>query len=378
MLPYLETHFGNPGSVHGFGRAARKAVEDARDQVAALINADSRDIYFTSGGTEADNLAVFGAVAATDKNSPNIVTTAIEHHAVLHPVEQAAKRGLVEARVVPCNAEGRVAVDDALQHVDLRTALVSLMYANNETGVVQPVEDIAAQCLERGVPFHCDAVQCAGKLAIDVARVPVSSLAMSAHKLNGPKGAGALYLRKGTAIEPHLVGGAQERGRRAGTENAAAIAGFGMACELARLELEERANNLSSLRDRLEHGILQAVAGVLVNGSAEHRLPHITNLRFDGVEGESILLGLDVEGIAVSTGSACTAGSLDPSHVLLAMGMSHEAAQGSVRFSLGLGNTAGEIDEVVRILTDLVSRLREVAPLPAGGGPRTAQFRRPT
>ena len=378
MLPYLETHFGNPGSVHAFGRAARKVVEDARDQVAALINADSRDIYFTSGGTEADNLAVSGIVAATEKTSPNIVTTAIEHHAVLHAVEQVAKRGLAEARVAPCNAEGRVSVDGVLERVDEQTVLVSVMHANNETGVVQPMEDIAVQCAERGVPFHCDAVQSAGKLSIDVRRLPASLLAMSAHKLNGPKGVGAVYLRKGIGIEPHIVGGAQERGRRAGTENVAAIVGFGMACELARQEREARANDQGVLRDRLEQGILQAVSGVTINGATKHRLPNITNLRFDGVEGESILLGLDVEGIAVSTGSACTAGSLDPSHVLLAMGLSHEAAQASVRFSLGLHNTASEIDEAVRVLAGLVSRLREAAPLPTGGSLRAPQFRRLT
>jgi cysteine desulfurase len=358
MAPYLRDRFGNAGSIHSFGRECRRAVDDSRDQVAALIGADPREIIFTSGGTEADNMVVHGVVAAHDRPSTRVITSSIEHHAVLHAVEYVARHHGVDARVVGVNDQCLVRPGDVAEWLDDDTVLVSIMHANNETGAIQPVDEIAAVCAERGVPFHSDAVQSAGKIPIDVRRWPVASLAVSAHKLYGPKGVGACFLRKGTRFEPQAVGGFQERERRAGTENVAGIVGFGKACELARVEMESEAARLAALRDQLESGLFQRISGVHLNGPRGRRLPHLLNVRFDGVEGESIVLGLDVEGIAVSSGAACTSGSLDPSHVLLAMGLSYEQAQGAVRFSLGRSNTTAEIDRALEVLVTLVQRLR--------------------
>jgi len=358
MEPFLRTQFGNAGSIHRFGRECRRAVDDAREQVAALIHADPREIVFTSGGTESDNLALRGIPAATDRRRRRVITTAIEHHAVLHAAEHTRKHDGVDVRVVDVDADGLVNVDEIASLLDSDTVLVSVMHANNETGAIQPIEPIAALCAERGVPFHTDAVQSAGKLPIDVRNVPIAMLAISGHKLYAPKGAGACYVRKGIDAVPQALGGFQERERRAGTENVPGIVALGKACELARYEMQETAARLTRLRHRLETGILEHIPGTAINGPADLRLPGLVNVRFDGVEGESMVLGLDMEGIAVSSGAACTSGSLDPSHVLLAMGQSHAVAQSAVRFSLGIGNTDAEIDRALEVLPRLVERLR--------------------
>ena len=358
MEPYLRTRFGNAGSIHRFGRECRRAVDDAREQVAALIHADPREIVFTSGGTESNNLALRGIPAATDHKRRRVITTAIEHHAVLHAAEHTRKRDGVDVRVVGVDADGLVNVDEIASLLDDDTVLVSVMHANNETGAVQPIETIAALCAERGVSFHTDAVQSAGKLPIDVRSVPIAMLAISGHKLYAPKGVGACYIRKGIDVVPQALGGFQERERRAGTENVPGIVALGKACELAGNEMQETAARLTRLRDRLQTGILERIPGTAINGPIDQRLPGLLNIRFDGVEGESMVLGLDMEGIAVSSGAACTSGSLDPSHVLLAMGQSHEVAQSAVRFSLGIGNTDAEIDRVLDVLPKLVERLR--------------------
>lgn len=359
MLPYFSEHFGNAGSIHACGRKARAAMDRAREQVAALINADPRDVFFTSGGTEADNLAVQGVVAASQKLRKRVVVSAVEHHAVLHAVEHLEG---VEVRVAGVNSAGCVDLDAIMAQINLETALVSIMHGNNETGVLQPVKDIAVACDKQGIPFHTDAVQSAGKVPLDVRAVPVSLMALSAHKLYGPKGIGACFVRKNARIEPQMRGGAQERGRRAGTENVPAVVGFGVACELARQELEAESARLRGLRDRIEAGILATIPDARVNGAGAARLPHILNVGFRGADGESLILALDLEGIAVSSGSACTAGSLDPSHVLLAMGQSHEDAQSALRFSLGRDNTEADIDRVLEILPEVVQRVRSAAP----------------
>jgi cysteine desulfurase len=358
MLPFLRDGYGNPGSIHGVGRAARKAIDDSREQVAALINADPHDILFTSGGTEADNLAVRGVIATQSGASVRIVTTAIEHHAVLHACEYVRDYHGADMRVIAPEADGRVDPDRIVAETTDDTALVSMMYANNETGVVQDMAPVAEHCANRGIAFHTDAVQAAGKIPIDVQAVPVSLLALSGHKLYAPKGVGACYIRKGFEIVPQNLGGTQERDRRAGTENVAGIVAFGSACAMAQSEMEAEKTCIAALRDRLEEGIVDRIPGVTVNGGGVERLPTITNITFESVEGESVILGLDMEGIAVSSGAACTSGSLEPSHVLLAMGLGDDAALGAVRFSLGRGTTETEIDRVLDVLPPLIKRLR--------------------
>lgn len=365
MEPYLRNHFGNAGSIHRFGRECRRAIDDAREQVATLIHADPREIYFTSGGTESDNLALRGIPAVSGRAKRRIVTTAIEHHAVLHAAEHARKHDGAEVTIIGVDEDGLVDPEAVGAAIDDDCVLVSVMHANNETGAIQPIEAIAALCAERGVPFHTDAVQSAGKLPVDVQRTPISMLAISAHKLYAPKGVGACYIRKGVDVVPQSLGGFQERERRAGTENVAGIVALGKACELARNDLETNAARLRELRDRLQQGILERIPGTAINGPIDNRLPGLLNVRFDGVEGESMVLGLDMEGIAVSSGAACTSGSLDPSHVLLAMGQDYATAQGAVRFSLGIDNTDAEIDRVLDVLPRLLERLR----LGTGGGP---------
>lgn len=358
MAPYLRDQFGNAGSVHWFGRRARKAVDEAREQVAALIHAEAREIVFTSGGTESDNLAVRGMVAADTRPRPRVVTSTIEHHAVLHAAEYVRVHADTDVQLVPVGRAGRVDPEAVAELMTDQSALVSIMHANNETGVIQPIEAIAARCAERGICFHTDAVQSAGKIPIDVRAVPISLLAISGHKIYGPKGVGACYVRTGVELAPQAAGGAQERGRRAGTENVAGIVGLGKACELAQAEMAGEAARLTELRDTLEREILQRIPGAYTNGNAERRLPHLLNVSLHGLEGESIILGLDVEGIAVSSGSACTSGSLDPSHVLLAMGLTQAEAQSAVRFSLGRSTTPDQIGRVIEVLTSLVARLQ--------------------
>jgi cysteine desulfurase len=359
MLPFLREHHGNAGSLHRFGRDCRRAVETAREQVAALINAEPREILFTSGGTESDNLAIRGIVEATDRKAIRLVTTAVEHHAVLHVCESLARANRVDLQVAGVDQEGLVDPDAVEALLGDETVLVSVMHANNETGVVQPLERIGALCRERGIPFHSDTVQSAGKLPLDVRKLPLDLAAISGHKLYGPKGIGALFVRSGTGIEPQAVGGAQERGRRAGTENVAGIVGLGRACELLSGELQSTSKQMEVLRDRLQEGVLATVPYAGINGSTAHRLPNSLNMAFNDLDGERMMFALDQEGIAVSTGSACTAGSLDPSHVLLAMGQSHEHASSAIRFSLGRDNTEEEIDRVISLLPGLVEQLHE-------------------
>ncbi|HIM68821.1 MAG TPA: aminotransferase class V-fold PLP-dependent enzyme [Verrucomicrobia bacterium] len=359
MLPFLREHHGNAGSLHRFGRDCRRAVETAREQVAALINAEPREILFTSGGTESDNLAIRGIVEATDRKAIRLVTTAVEHHAVLHVCESLARANRVDLQVAGVDQEGLVDPDAVEALLGDETVLVSVMHANNETGVVQPLERIGALCRERGIPFHSDTVQSAGKLPLDVRKLPLDLAAISGHKLYGPKGIGALFVRSGTGIEPQAVGGAQERGRRAGTENVAGIVGLGRACELLSGELQSTSKQMEVLRDRLQEGALATVPDAGINGSTAHRLPNSLNMAFNDLDGERMMFALDQEGIAVSTGSACTAGSLDPSHVLLAMGQSHEHASSAIRFSLGRDNTEEEIDRVISLLPGLVEQLHE-------------------
>ncbi len=362
MEPYLRGRFGNAGSVHRFGRESRRAIDDAREQVAALLRADPREIVFTSGGTEADNLAVRGIPAASNRPHRKIVTSSVEHHAVLHAAEHMHRYNGADVCIVGVDSEGLVDVDELAELIDDDTVLVSVMHANNETGAIQPIEPIAALCAERGVPFHTDAVQSAGKLPIDVQNLPVAMLALSGHKLYAPKGVGACYVRQEIEFVPQALGGFQERERRAGTENVAGIVALGKACQLARNEMQPLAARMTRLRDRLQAGILDRIPDAQVNGPMDHRLPNLLNVGFRGVEGESMVLGLDMEGIAVSSGAACTSGSLDPSHVLLAMGQSHETAQSAVRFSLGIGTTEAEIARVLEVLPRLVERLRGSTP----------------
>lgn len=361
MLPWLGDAFGNPGSLHRRGRAAKKAVEDARDQIGALIHAEPRDIVFTASGTEADNMALRGACRA--RRGCGAVVSAVEHHAVLHCAEALGKEQGIQVAVLPVDAAGRAAAAAISEFLLPTTAIVSVMHVNNETGVVQDIATIGALCRERGVPFHVDAVQSAGKLVLDMAAQPIDLLALSAHKINGPQGAGALYIRNGLDIAPLIVGGAQERGRRAGTENVAAIVGFGAAAALALAEREAESARVEALRRRFEEGVQDRIRGTAISGEEAKRAPHIANIRFEGVEGESILLALDMEGVAVSTGSACTAGSLDPSHVLLAMGLDHVHALSAVRFSFGYGVTEAQVDRVLDLLPPIVDRLRNAAPL---------------
>ena len=359
MLPFLREHHGNAGSLHRFGRNCRRAVETAREQVAALINAEPREILFTSGGTESDNLAIRGIVEARDGAAKRMVTTAVEHHAVLHTGESLARTNRVDLQIVGVDRGGLVDPDAVEALLGDETVLVSVMHANNETGVVQPLERIGALCRERGIPFHSDTVQSVGKLPLDVRKLPLDLAAISGHKLYGPKGIGALFVRSGTGIEPQAVGGAQERGRRAGTENVAGIVGLGRACELLSGELQSTSKQMEVLRDRLQEGALATVPDAGINGSTAHRLPNSLNMAFNDLDGERMMFALDQEGIAVSTGSACTAGSLDPSHVLLAMGQSHEHASSAIRFSLGRDNTEEEIDRVISLLPGLVEQLHE-------------------
>lgn len=358
MKPYADQVYGNPGSIHASGRAARKAVDDARDEVAALINSDPRDIIFTSGGTESDNSALAGVFAASEKS--RILVSAMEHHAVLHAAEYLGKYQGASVDTIPVDAHGCVAPDMVIPD---DTAIVSVMAGNNETGAIQPFRKIGLACRQAGVPFHTDAVQAVGRIPIDVTAMPIDLLSMAAHKLGGPKGVGALYVKRGIEMAPQQWGGAQEKSRRAGTENVPGIVGFGKACALARAERESEHARLSKLRDMFEQALREQVPGLHVNSGGVERLPHISNMGFEDVEGESVLLALDMEGIAVSTGSACTSGSLEASHVLLAMGQDHTTALSAVRFSLGRTTTESDIETVVGCLPDIIARLRATSPL---------------
>ncbi|WP_206812671.1 cysteine desulfurase NifS [Paradesulfitobacterium ferrireducens] len=363
MMTYYTEKYGNPSSIHSFGQEVRNAVEQARHQVAALIGAKPDEITFTSGGTEADNMAILGVADAYRKKGRHIITSAVEHHAVLDTCEYLAKNGF-ELTILPVNEEGIVSVEDLAQAIRPDTILISIMHANNEVGAIQPIADIGKLAQEHKVLFHVDAVQSLGKIPVNVKEMNVDLMTVSSHKIYGPKGVGALYIRKGIRLVPLFHGGGQEKKRRSGTENAPGIIGFGKACELAGRRMAAEAAELKILRDKLLQGILDKIDYVKVNGPlGDSRLPNNVNVSIRFVEGESLLLSLDMLGIAASSGSACTSGSLDPSHVLLAMRMPHEIAHGSLRFSLGRQNTEEDIDYVLEQLPKIVERLRMMSPL---------------
>ena len=362
MLPYLTEHFGNPSSVHGYGRDAKRALDAARREVAAALGAKPSEIYFTGCGTEADNWAIRGAAYAKKEKGRHIITSAIEHHAVLHTCEQLEKEGF-EVTYLPVDEYGLVSPESVAAAIRPDTVLVTIMAANNEIGTIEPIQEIGAIAHEKGVLFHTDAVQAVGHVAFDLANMPIDMLSLSGHKLHAPKGIGALYIRSGLHIQPFMRGGAQERSQRAGTENLASIVALGKAITLATEHMEENAKKVSALRDRLIKGILETIPDVRLNGHPEKRLPGNVNVCFRYIEGESLLLSLDLKGIAGSSGSACTSGSLDPSHVLLAIGLPHEIAHGSLRRSLSEENTEEEVDFTIASLQEIVARLRAMSPL---------------
>lgn len=362
MVEYMTEHFGNPSSIHSFGRTARKAVEEAREKVAKAIGADPNEILFTSGGTEADNLAIRGVAYANQKRGNHIITSTIEHHAVMDTCKSLERDGF-QVTYLPVDEYGMVSMDDLKDAITDQTILISVMHANNEVGTIQPVKEIGAIAREKGVYFHSDTVQSVGKIPVDVNELNMDLLSISAHKFYGPKGIGCLYMRKGVRMLPISFGGSQERKRRPGTLNVPGIVGFGMAIEKAVGMMEQQAAYQSSLRDKLIAGIMGKIGYVKLNGHPTKRLPNNVNLSFQFIEGESLLLSLDMKGIAASSGSACTSGSLDPSHVLLAMGISHEIAHGSLRLTLGKENTEEEIDYVIEVLPEIVERLRAMSPL---------------
>lgn len=366
MMPYLTDIYGNASSVHAFGREAREGVEHARNQVAAAINASPDEIFFTAGGTESDNMAIKGVAHKYAKKGKHIITTVIEHHAVLHTCEALEKEGY-EVTYLPVDEDGLISVEQVRAAMRDDTLLVTVMFANNEVGTIEPIAEIGALCRERNVLFHTDAVQAVCHIPIDVRAMNIDLMSISAHKFHGPKGIGALYCRKGIVLEPVIVGGAQERKRRAGTENVAGIVGLGAAIERAHKNMSADMARVSALRDKLISGILKNIPHVKLNGHPTQRLPQNVNFSIRYIEGESILLMLDINGIAASSGSACTSGSLDPSHVLLAMGIPHEIAHGSLRLTLSDMTTDEEVDYVLETLTKTVKRLRDMSPLvPAG------------
>jgi cysteine desulfurase len=350
--------FGNASSVHHFGQQAKATVDDARSAVAALINADPSEIVFTSGGTEADNFAIRGAADALEPaGRRHLIASAIEHEAVLNTLKALARRGW-RTTLLRVDESGIVSPDGLREAITSDTALVSVMHANNEIGTIQPIAELAAIAHEHGALMHTDAVQSAGKIAVDVRALGADLLSLSAHKFNGPKGVGVLWIKRGTRLQPTMTGGKHERNRRAGTENVPAISGLGVAAWLAAAKIASETERVGELRDRLEAGILAAVPGTTVNGARENRVPNTTNISFDRVEAESLLIALDLEGIAVSTGSACSSGTLEPSHVLRAMGLPAHRTQNSLRFSLGMFSTAEDVDFVVATLPRLVEKLR--------------------
>lgn len=367
MLPYFANKFGNASSVHRWGYEARQAINDAREKVASLIEASPNEILFTSGGTESDNLAIRGVAHSRKAKGKHLITSQIEHHAVLHTFEALQKEGF-EVTFVPCDKYGLIDPDDIKRAIRKDTILISIMHGQNEVGTIEPIKDIGAIAREHGVLFNTDAVQSAGKVHIDVRDMNIDLLTVSSHKIYGPKGVGALYVRKGVRLVPQITGGAHERRMRAGTENVPGIVGFGEACRLAKADLPEESQRLANLRDKLIQGILDKIPDVVLNGHPTLRLPHNVNVSVKYLEGESILLNLDRMGVAASSGSACTSGSLEPSHVLLAMGLSHETAHGSLRFTLGRSNTEEDIDYVLEVLPPIVEKLRSMSPLGPGSG----------
>jgi len=362
MLPFFGQTYGNPSSIHGVGREARKAVEAARKQVADAIGAEPREVYFTAGGSESDNWAIRLGCEAMSKKGKHIITSAIEHHAILHTCEAMEKEGY-RVTYLPVDEFGRVSVQDVENAISEDTALITIMAANNEIGTLQPIKEIAEVAKKHGVLFHTDAVQAIGAIPVNVKELGVDMLSMSGHKFHGPKGIGALYVRKGIRMSNLIHGGAQERGFRAGTENLPAIVGIGKAIEIATAELPEYSRRMTALRDRLIDGLTERIPDIRLNGHRTKRLPGNVNISIRYLEGESILMRLDLAGIEASSGSACTSGSLDPSHVLLAIGLPHEIAHGSLRLSLGMDNTEEEVETVLNELPKIVQNLRAMSPL---------------
>jgi cysteine desulfurase len=360
MVPFLQERWGNPSSPYRFAIQARAALEQAREQIAACLGCQPAELLFCSSGTESDNLALRGVARALRSRGNHIVTSAIEHHAVLHTCQALESEGF-QMTYVPATSDGVVDVEALAASLRVETILVSVMHANNETGVIQPVEEIAAITRKRGIVFHTDAVQSAGKLPRRLAELGADLVTLSAHKLYGPKGVAALYVRAGTPLAPVTTGGAQERGLRAGTENVAGIVGFAEAVALAFEGAASEGGRLRALRDHFERKVTSAVRGVRINGARAPRMPNTSSLSFRDIDGESVVLGLDVQGICVSTGSACATGDPEPSHVLLAMGVSARDAQGTIRVSLGHATCEADIDETVRVLVETVARLREIS-----------------
>ena len=362
MTPYLKEVYGNPSSLHTVGQVAKEALEDARVRIAKLLNADPREIYFTSGGSEADNQALRSAAYnGLKKGKKHVISTAFEHHAVLHTLKKLEKEGF-EVTYLPVSKEGLVTAKQVEEAIRPDTALVSVMYANNEIGTIQPIREIGAVCKRAGVPFHTDAVQAVGHIPVDVNADNIDMLAISAHKFHGPKGVGALYCRRGIPLNTFIEGGAQERNRRAGTENIAGIVSMCAALEEVCANMQTNTRKLTKMRDRLIDGLLKIPHSKL-NGDREKRLPANVNMCFEGIEGEGLLLLLDARGICASSGSACTSGSLDPSHVLLAIGLPHEVAHGSLRISLSENNTEEDIDAILKAVPEVVRYLRNMSPV---------------
>lgn len=359
MRPYFGERFGNASSIHHHGQETRAAVERARDSVASLLGCRPAEVVFTSGGTEGDNLAIAGLTGAGD----HIITSSIEHHAVLHACKHLAEAGC-DVTYVPVDGLGLVDPDDVRRALRSETKLISIMMANNETGVLQPVEEIGKIAAEAEVYFHTDAVQAAGKIPVDVRRIGCHALSISGHKMHAPQGVGALYVRKGTRLQPLFYGGRHERSRRAGTENVPGIVALGKAAELAMQGFAQGDDGkIATLRDRLQNGILAQVEEAGINGDSAPRVPNTSNIYFDHIEGESMVIALDLKGLAVSTGAACSSGAIEPSHVLIAMGLRSDRARASIRFSLGKQNTAEEIDLALALVPETVARLREISPV---------------
>ena len=363
MLPFYREHYGNASSVHSFGRDARHAIEDARAKIARALVCDPSEVVFTGSGTESDNMAIKGAVFANREKGDHIITSRIEHHAVLHTFEFLEKHHGIKTTYLGVDENGLVDPRELEKAITPKTLLVSVMHANNEVGAIEPLEELGQICREHKVWLHTDAVQTFGKADTNVGRLGVSMLSLSGHKIYAPKGVGVLYIKKGTRIQPLIHGGGHEKNRRAGTENVAGIVGLGVAAELALAERDAENEKLRTLRDRLWQGISGRISHIRRNGHPDTTMAGVLNVSFEYIEGESILLSLDMKGIACSSGSACTSGSLEPSHVLLAMGIPVELAHGSVRFSLGRGNTAAEVDYTVESLAAIVARLREMSPI---------------
>ena len=372
MIPYFSQHFGNPSSLHTVGQEARYALDEARERVAGVLNCRPREVVFTGGGTESDNAAIHGVATALHETGNHIITSSVEHHAVLHACQYLESQGF-EVTYLPVDTEGMVQPESVYNAINERTTLVTIMYGNNEIGTINPLSEIDRSIKERAgelsltIVFHTDAVQAAGYLDLDVASLGVDLLSLSGHKFHGPKGTGVLYIKRGTPYLPLIHGGGQERERRSGTENIPGIVGLSLALESANAIRDETGQRCSALRDRIIGSVLEQIPGTRLNGHATERLPNNANFSFTGVEGEPILLGLDVAGIAASSGSACSSGSLEPSHVLLALGQSAETARGSLRLTLGRDNTDEEVDYLLGVLVDLVQRLRQLPSLATAG-----------